>query len=174
MRTGLDYTPFYCEENILRLCPSLGSDALAVLVTNASRRIEMLRQRAGGPGAGAVLWDYHAFAMARRDRWLVWDFDTTLGFPVSASEYLRRSFASRPAEAPAFRVMPAAGYVREFRSDRSHMRRPDGTWAAPPPSWPPSAARGGLPLPILLDARSACLGELLTLEAMRARFGRGD
>jgi hypothetical protein len=171
VRTALDYAPFYCEENVLRLCPSLGPDALAVLVTNASRRIEMLRQRAGGPGAGAVPWDYHAFAMALRDGWLVWDFDTTLGFPVSASEYLRRSFAREPAEPPVFRVMLAADYVREFRSDRSHMRRPDGSWAAPPPPWPPSSARGGLPLMALLDPRSACLGELLTHDAMRARFG---
>jgi hypothetical protein len=166
-----DYAPFYCEENVLRLCPSLGRDALAVLVTNASRRIEMLRQRAGGPGAGAVLWDYHAFAMDFSDHWLAWDFDTTLGFPVAAVEYLRRSFAPRPAEPPLFRVMAAADYAREFRSDRSHMRRLDGTWAATPPSWPPSAARGGLPLLTLLDPRSACLGEVLTLERMQERFG---
>jgi protein N-terminal glutamine amidohydrolase len=168
-----DYAPFYCEENVLRLCPSLGPDALAVLVTNASRRIEMLRQRAGGPGAGGVLWDYHAFAMTPRHRWLVWDFDTTLGFPVSASEYLQRSFAREPAEPPTFRVMAAADYVREFRSDRSHMRRADGTWAALPPPWPPSSARGGVALMALLDPHSACLGERLTLDAIRARFGSG-
>jgi protein N-terminal glutamine amidohydrolase len=172
VRTLHDYAPFYCEENVLRLCPSLGPDALAVLVMNASRRVEMLRQRAGGP-AGTVLWDYHAFAITRHDRWLVWDFDTTLGLPVSASEYLGRSFARHPAEPPAFRVMSGADYVREFRSDRSHMRRADGTWAAPPPPWPPCAARGGLPLMALLDPRSACLGEVVTLAAMRARFG-GD
>lgn len=166
----VDYAPFYCEENVLRLCPSLGGGALAVLVTNAGRRVEMLRQKAGGPGAGAVMWDYHAFAMARRDRWLVWDFDTTLGFPVPASEYLRRSFATGAPEPPAFRVMDAADYVREFRSDRSHMRRPDGTWAAPPPPWRPCSGPGGLSLVALLDPRSACLGEVLTLDAMRERF----
>ena len=170
MRNAHDYAPFYCEENVLRLCPSLVGEAFAVLVTNASRRVEMLCQRAGGPGRGAVLWDYHAFAIGRDDGWLVWDFDTTLGFPVPAGEYLRRSFPRNPREPPVFRVMACADYAREFRSDRSHMRRPDGTWAAPPPSWPPASGRGGLPFPSLLDPRSTCLGELLTLDGMRARW----
>ncbi len=170
MQAARDYAPFYCEENVLRLCPSLGPETFAVLVTNQARQVEMLCQRAGGPGPGAVLWDYHAFALERRDGWVVWDLDTTLGFPVSAGEYLRRSFAPRPEKAPRFRGIPAVDYGREFRSDRSHMRRPDGTWAAPPPPWPPSTGRGGLPLAALLDPGSACLGEVLTLEEMCARY----
>lgn len=170
MHAERDYAPFYCEENVLRLCPTLGPDAFAVLVTNAARQVEMLGQRAGGPGPGAVLWDYHAFGLERRDRWVVWDLDTTLGFPVPAGAYLRRSFPPAPAKAPLFRVIAAADYVREFRSDRSHMRRADGTWAAPPPHWPPSTGRGGVPLAALLDPRRACLGEVLTLEAMRERW----
>lgn len=170
MPRALDYAPLYCEENVLRLCPSLAPDAFAVLVTNAARQVEMLCQRAGGPGSGAVLWDYHAFALERRESWVVWDLDTTLGVPVPAGEYLRRSFALETVMAPLFRVIAAADYVREFRSDRSHMRRADGTWTAPPPPWPASAGRGGQPLAALLDPRSECLGELLTLDAMRARF----
>ena len=87
MRTAHEYAPFYCEENVLRLCPTLGASAFAVLVTNARRSVEMLRQRAGGPGHGAVLWDYHVFALARGEEWLVWDLDTTLGFPVPAARW---------------------------------------------------------------------------------------
>jgi protein N-terminal glutamine amidohydrolase len=170
MRAAHDYAPFYCEENVLRLCPSLGGEAFAVLVTNASRRIEMLRQRAGGPGTGGVLWDYHAFALSRAAEWLVWDFDTTLGFPVPAPEYLQRSFDPHAVEPPLFRVVPAPDYARLFRSDRSHMRRPDGTWAATPPPWPPADGSGGVPLADLLDPASRRLGEVITLDAMRARW----
>jgi hypothetical protein len=169
MRTAYDYTPFYCEENVLRLLPGLAGESFAVLVTNASRRVEMLRQRAGGPGPGAVLWDYHAFALSRGEEWLAWDFDTTLGFPAPAAEYLRRSFDPHAGEPPRFRVVPAADYVRSFRSDRSHMRRPDGSWAALPPPWPPADGVGGVRLDRLLDPADACLGEVMTLEAMRAR-----
>lgn len=170
MRAAYDYAPFYCEENVLRLCPSLGDEALAVLVTNASRRIEMLRQRAGGAGRGAVLWDYHAFAITRREGWVVWDFDTRLGFPVAAGEYLRLSFDRDPDQAPLFRVVPGPDYAREFRSDRSHMRRADGSWTAIPPPWPPATGADGVPLANLLDPQSACLGEVLTLEAMLERW----
>lgn len=170
MASAPDYAAFYCEENVLRLCPSLGPGSFAVLVTNAGRRVEMLRQRAGGAGQGAVSWDYHAFALTRGDGWVVWDFDTTLGWPVPASDYLRLSFEPRALEAPRFRVMTGEEYAREFRSDRSHMRRPDGTWSARPPSWPAAADSGGVRLAQMLDPASICLGEVLTLGQMQERW----
>lgn len=170
MKPAYEYAPFYCEENVLRLCPSLGREAFAVLVTNAGRRIEMLRQQAGGHGNATVRWDYHAFAMSRRERWMVWDFDTTLAWPTPASEYLLLSFVRRTQEAPLFRVVAAGDYARQFRSDRSHMRRPDGTWSATPPPWPPADGTGGVRLAELLDPASPCLGEVLTLRAMRERW----
>ncbi|PNH06899.1 Protein N-terminal glutamine amidohydrolase [Tetrabaena socialis] len=42
-----------------------------------------------------------------------------------------------------YRVVPAAAYLRHFASDRSHMRRPDGSWNAPPPAYPPLVAVDG-------------------------------
>ena len=167
MPAAHDYAPFYCEENVLRLCPSLGAESVAILVTNASRCIAMLRQRAGGPGRGAVCWDYHAFAISRAGGWLAWDFDTTLGFPVPASDYLRESFEPDPEEPPRFRIVPASDYARDFRSDRSHMRRADGTWIAIPPPWPPANGEGGVRLEQLLDPSDTRTGRVLTLDAMR-------
>lgn len=35
-----------------------------------------------------------------------------------------------------FRVIPASEFIKEFASDRRHMRRPDGTWIKPPPNYP--------------------------------------
>lgn len=42
-----------------------------------------------------------------------------------------------------YRVVPAADYLEHFASDRSHMRRPDGSWSAPPPPEPCIVARDG-------------------------------
>lgn len=36
-----------------------------------------------------------------------------------------------------FRVIPAETYLTTFSSDRRHMRRPDGSWIKPPPSYAP-------------------------------------
>jgi hypothetical protein len=162
-----DYAPFYCDENVLRLCPSLGPDAFAVLVTNAARQVEMRRQRAGGRGDGAIVWDYHAFALSIGPRWLVRDFDTTLGWPCHAAEYLRLSFPTDAARAPLFRLVRAGEYSRAFRSDRSHMRGRDGRWLQPPPPWPAPDARGGVRLADLLDPASPCLGQVITWDELR-------
>jgi hypothetical protein len=35
-----------------------------------------------------------------------------------------------------FRVIPANEFLKEFASDRRHMKRPDGTWIKPPPNYP--------------------------------------
>lgn len=164
-----EYAPFYCEENVLRLCPSLEAEAFAVLVTNPAHCVEMRRQRAAGSGDGAIVWDYHAFALSRGDPWLVRDFDSTLPWPCEAGEYLRLSFPTDAVHAPLFRLVRAHDYARAFRSDRSHMRTSDGGWSAPPPPWPAADAPGGVPLAELLDPARRSLGELLTLDALRRR-----
>lgn len=35
-----------------------------------------------------------------------------------------------------YRLVPAASLLQDFASDRSHMRRPDGSWSAQPPPYP--------------------------------------
>lgn len=35
-----------------------------------------------------------------------------------------------------YRVVPAAEFLKTFASDRSHMKNGDGSWLAPPPSYP--------------------------------------
>jgi hypothetical protein len=54
----------------------------------------------------------------------------------------RRLSAYRIREAPrSFRVIPAMEYLRNFASDRSHMRRKNSQemdeWLSPPPPYPP-------------------------------------
>jgi hypothetical protein len=142
-RTRLDYQAFYCEENVWRL---LSGDALgaaaawAVIVSNADHNVLVLRQRSGRPVDGLVHWDYHVFAVATDPllgRTAI-DMDSDLPFPCPLGRYLRDSF---PGDAqknvmPRFRVLKARDYAEGFVSDRSHMRRRDGSWMAPPPPWP--------------------------------------
>lgn len=71
-----------------------------------------------------------------------------------------------------FRVLSWGGYRDCFASDRSHMRRPDGTWNAPPPAYPPivgTKAASVMTLPQLWDStvEGHGMGTLLTLQAFQ-------
>lgn len=175
---GFPYQPFYCEENVFHLCAHeiLGErPRSAVFVSGALGGCVMWNQRAArevGPGgSGPIFWDYHVFVLAE-DPWEVWDLDTTLGMPVPAREYLRRSFRpGLPRElAPVFRVVPAGEMRALFASDRSHMLRDDGRYERPPPPWPPvSAPERGSNLARFIDMASSFAGEVLSLEELRAR-----
>ncbi len=151
-RSALDYQPYYCEENVWRLLarPELvGSAAWAVIVSNASREVICLRQRSGRPVDGLVRWDYHVFAVATdpvQGR-LALDMDSDLPFPCPLARYLGATFPPdvQRAFAPRFRLLKGGDYVADFVSDRSHMRRPDGSWIAPPPPWPAPGTGSGKP-----------------------------
>ncbi len=148
----MDYCPFYCEENVWRLLSGReypGGRAWALFVFGRDGRAAVFNQRAGHGPFGLVLWDYHAVALVDggRDGPRVLDFDSSLGFDSPAAGWLRRSLlppADFPPEAlesiagcePLVRLLPGAEFVRRFRSDRSHMRAPDGSWLQPPPPWP--------------------------------------
>ena len=71
----------------------------------------------------------------------------TCPFPVPSDRYLRDSFPGdvQHAFAPSFRVLKGSDYVAGLVSDRSHMRRPDGSWIAPPPRWPAPGDGSGKP-----------------------------
>ncbi|MBP7095024.1 MAG: hypothetical protein KBC36_02920 [Spirochaetia bacterium] len=147
---------FYCEENVHRLLgrPELaGRPAWALVVSNADRVVPMLRQLAGQPPDGLVLWDYHVVALVAdaRSGARVLDLDAMLGFPLPLKAWLRSSFAPRtpPRLRPRFRLIPAEDYLAGLVSDRSHMLNADGSWKAPPPSWPAPGADSGRPNTLL-------------------------
>lgn len=147
------YQPYYCEENVWLLAgePALEAAERAVLVvSNRERAVALWGQRAGKPPGGLVVWDYHVVLLARPPGapWLACDLDTRLGFPVPLETWLTETF--RPLEArfadlaPRFRLVPGEDYRAQFASDRSHMRRSDGSWQKPPPPWP-AIGRAGAP-----------------------------
>jgi len=140
-RHSFRYHPFYCEENAWWLCNEASpraATAYAVFVVNAFGRCPFAGQRAV-PEGRLVWWDYHVVVLDADNR--IWDLDTRLGLPLPARDWLAGSFpflGRLPAALlPRFRLIPCADYHRDFASDRSHMRKPDGRWRHAPPPWPP-------------------------------------
>lgn len=174
------YAARYCEENIYQLCRApehADRPRTVVFISNAARACPLWQQRAGAPGE-AVWWDYHVVLLGRDagDHWLVWDLDTRLACPVPAPIWLAHTFSGLPAVPasrwPRFRVLPAAEYLARLRSDRGHMRGPDGEWLAPPPDWPPPGD-GAAPSNLMrfVDLETPFAGEVLSFRAFAARYG---
>jgi len=148
-REECKYTSCYCEENVWWMCNELirlGVRCFAVVCSNPNRTTPVFQQRAGNEAnAGLVVWDYHVFCMqcdAEGKAIRVFDLDTRLDFPQDATEYFERTFPEGPMLFLRqtfgdifFRVVEGESYLREFSSDRSHMKLPDGKWQAPPPSY---------------------------------------
>ena len=176
------YSAYFCEENALLLCRSLVERGRAPLhelsvcfISNEARRAPVWCQAAGHhEKGGLVFWDYHVVvvqAAAGREP-LVWDLDSTLPFPSPLSRYARE--ALQPAASSVlppelqlrFRVVPGASFARHFASDRSHMRRSDGVWEAPPPPYPPVSGQDGVAMNL---CRYTAMSDSSPLDG---RFGR--
>ena len=116
------------------------------------------------------MWDYHVLLFAKKVGWWAWDLDTTLGWPVRASDYLERTFPPEldPTLAPRFRVIAAADYRVGFGSDRRHMRSPEGGWLQPPPPWPAIGATHELPR--LLDTSDCASAPWLSMRELVERY----
>lgn len=149
-REGLDHQAYFCEENVWRLLASQELAAMAswaVIVSNERRDIVLLRQLAGRPVDGLVHWDYHVFAVVAEPvaGRLALDLDSELPFPCPLERYLDDTFPAgvQRAYEPRFRVMRGGEYLAGLVSDRSHMRRPDGSWLSPPPRWPAPGSGSG-------------------------------
>lgn len=147
------YQPFFCEENVWKLAQRaelVAHRAEVVFVFGPERpgaRVACWFQAAADPGE-AVLWDYHVVLAEHRPDTgvVVWDLDTRLGLPCPAALWIAATFQD-PARVPAryqprFRVAAAEVFVRDFASDRSHMRDARGRYRKPPPPWDPPGAPG--------------------------------
>lgn len=153
-RNSYRYQPFYCEENVYRLCEELIGSHLrlqAIFISNARQACLFHNQKAAPPGNPTV-WDYHVVLLEGPHEdtpmYRIYDFDTRLPFGVEAEEYLRKTFEPPGPERfrPRFRLLSAGEFLATFSTDRRHMRKDpqDRTspWLQPPPPWdPPRGAR---------------------------------
>jgi hypothetical protein len=167
------HQPFWCEENIWHLAqhPAPGDgERLVLVISGAGGEVACWEQRAGRAGR-PILWDYHVVLAAQRDDGCrIWDLDSRLGYPLPALTWLHGTFPCPDLVLPAFQprvaIIPAATWITTFGSDRAHMRRPDGTWQRPPPSWPPIRAGDLSVAAAIQQARAG-----IDLAALRTRLG---
>jgi len=175
----MEYTPYYCEENVLRLAEHRDRpDDWVLMISNRARRVALARQHAGrGPG-GIVVWDYHVILANRpveqAGSTLVIDRDSSLEQPVPLCRYLaltfpRTLFRMGFSDEPSFTLVAAADYRARFSSDRSHMLDVDGHYVHQPPPWPATYDEAtGNTLFALCDGVDSGVTAVLSLEALRA------
>ncbi|KAF2307934.1 hypothetical protein P3X46_004485 [Hevea brasiliensis] len=155
-----DHTPFYCEENVYFLCKKLcqkgiadaeGSDLFVAFISNENKQVPLWHQKASKRADGIVLWDYHVICIQRKgdgdSPYVVWDLDSSLPFPsplaVYISETIRPSFQLFSDYQRFFRIVHAPLFLRNFASDRRHMKESAGNWIAQPPAYEPIVAEDG-------------------------------
>lgn len=152
-RSDCAYTYCYCEENVWHLCALAcirDAASYAVFVSNQEGQVKLWQQRSGyAPDGWQVVWDYHVICVSDcgadgggdSRRYRVFDLDSRLEWGSAFDLYAEASFRPEERLAPEqqqrFRVVPARQFLRLFASDRSHMRRRDGSWHEPPPPYSP-------------------------------------
>lgn len=176
----MKYTANYCEENIWHLAGEPGlldGPRYVVLLTSPAKSTPVFQQKAAPGENDPCFWDYHVIMVVKASSGsVVYDFDSKLPFPCPFDRYVRESFL--PGRKlpfnyqPRFRIVTADEYKRGFSSDRSHMKRSDGSWRSAPPEWPLiQASPASVPLKKALDLRSASPGELVDLDGLIAKLG---
>lgn len=174
-RLPFKYCPFYCEENIWHLVQEpcfAEAERVVVVISNAMMACLFWEQRACEGPEFPVWWDYHVVLLHQKSGWQVYDLDTRLPCPTDAGTWLRRTFRfqERMPESiqPRFLLFEADAYVREFSSDRSHMRDAEGQWQSPPPPWPAIEQGSGSGFHAFIERHLRAAS--ISLKDMHARF----
>ena len=88
------------------------------------------------------------------------------------TETFRTDAILNPEYHRIFRVVPATTFLQNFASDRRHMRKEDGSWLKPPPTYPPitsPSSTHNLDDFISMDESSG-FGEVLSLTDFVKKF----
>ncbi|KAM4822995.1 protein N-terminal glutamine amidohydrolase isoform X3 [Urocitellus parryii] len=94
------------------------------------------------PREAFMLMDYHVVLLhvSSGGQSFIYDLDTVLPFPCPFDTYVEEAFKSdddiHPQFRRKFRVIRADSYLKNFASDRSHMKDSSGNWREPPPPYP--------------------------------------
>ena len=177
----VDYTAFYCEENIWRLDRSPECAPLSrwgVFISNHRREVPTWSMRAAGKADEPVLWDYHVVLLTHGEAGHeVWDLDFIHGAPVTVEQWLALAFPMVVAAPwrPLFRVVPSDTFQSLFSSNRSHMCDATGQPIKPFPPWPaPYRDPPGHNLMRFVDMSESLPGEVMSLTTFRQRYGGGN
>ncbi len=139
----------------------------------------MWMQRASREDNLPILWDYHVVLLTQDgDRFQIWDFDSRLGIPIDATDYIAQTVLPnrilKDRWAVYFRIVAATEYLSSFASDRSHMKsKKDGTWLESPPTWDTiQTTDATMNLDSFINMEMDFMGEILNEEDFLRRFCR--
>ncbi|BGP13586.1 Protein N-terminal glutamine amidohydrolase [Rhodosporidiobolus nylandii] len=138
------HVPYYCEETVFMLLASLQPTPpshppprlFAAFISNPARHALLFQQKASRAGEEQgyyVIWDYHVVALrVEGGRVDVLDRDSRLGERVELADYVHQTFRPDlfeedvldPSLQSRIRLVPAADFLANFASDRSHMPVP--------------------------------------------------
>ncbi|GAA5951912.1 hypothetical protein JCM10213_008723 [Rhodosporidiobolus nylandii] len=147
------HVPYYCEETVFMLLASLQPTPpshppprlFAAFISNPARHALLFQQKASRAGEEQgyyVIWDYHVVALrVEGGRVDVLDRDSRLGERVELADYVHQTFRPDlfeedvldPSLQSRIRLVPAADFLANFASDRSHMLVPSSTALDAPP-----------------------------------------
>lgn len=115
MKDEYKYKTCFCEENVYKLAESRqlvdGNDGYVVFISNEFKQTPIWSQKKGMWNEygerDCVVWDYHVVYMCCRKQapsekfdLYIYDFDTVLPFPCSASRYCEYSFPIELSKIP--------------------------------------------------------------------------
>ena len=172
------YAAFFCEENIWHLAQQNATQSRFVLLFfNAFGSIAVCHQRSFEPDQIGC-WDYHVVLLDTSED-VIFDYDSRLGSPVSARDYLAATFPPQQSLAAEFRtlirVVPAEEYRQRFSSDRRHMLDQNGAAQAPFPDWPAISSSDPISLQEYIGGREIANSAsfVIGVDALAARL-QGD
>ena len=94
-RDNIPYTANYCEENCYQLA-SLRQEAspngFIVFISNKSQKTPLWAHKKGQDKDTPIVWDYHVIYMELSEKAVVFDHDSILQFPETASKYIIETF----------------------------------------------------------------------------------
>ncbi len=123
-----DYAENFCEENVWRFLRTLqDQEAFAVFISTENRNCHLYSQRPAINPNDLAIWDYHVVAMVRQHDWVVYDFDSLISPPAPAKDWTSATFPHEDQEV-RFRLVPASDFLRDFRSDRRHIKSTPPPW----------------------------------------------
>ncbi|WP_458777411.1 protein N-terminal glutamine amidohydrolase [Desulforhopalus sp. 52FAK] len=170
--TGIKYSELFCEENIWHLCQHaelVEFPKYVLFISNARKQCPFWFQKSA-PAQGFVCWDYHVVLAVKMVDWKIFDLDTTLSFPIGLKEYVSFTFKGmagiHPGYFPSFKIIDARRYVREFYSDRKHMKDEMGEWLSPAPDWSLILGNKMLSIDGLFDFTGSSKQEIYSLPDM--------
>ncbi|XP_069813232.1 protein N-terminal glutamine amidohydrolase isoform X1 [Dendropsophus ebraccatus] len=150
----------------------------AVFLSNENRMIPIWKQKSG-KNEDPVIWDYHVVLLhdCSDGQRFIYDLDTVLPFPCPCDTYIQEALRSDHNIHKDFRrklrVIQAEEYLRNFASDRSHMKDGNNEWRKPPPPYPCiKTPKSSMNLDDFISMEPQVgYGTVYTLAAFTERFG---